>query len=84
MRDFHARVAKQVMQLALATPERWANQVKKATEAGFLNPNLNTSYEEMKRYLEEGNYNISVSNERHIQLEIGTFEKLLPRIFQRG
>jgi hypothetical protein len=28
MRDFHERVAKQIMNVALATPERWAHQVK--------------------------------------------------------
>ena len=73
MRDFHARVAKQIMNVALATPERWAHQVKKATEAGYLDPNITTTYEEMKKFVAEGNYTITVPNERHIQLEVGTF-----------
>jgi hypothetical protein len=84
MRDFQERVAKQIMNLALATPERWANQVKKATEAGFLKPSPASSYENMKKFIEEGNYKVSVPTERHIQLEIGTFEKILPLIFRRG
>ena len=73
MRDFHARVAKQIMNVALATPERWAHQVKKATEAGYLDPNITTTYEEMKKFVAEGNYTKTVPNERHIQLEVGTF-----------
>jgi hypothetical protein len=84
MRDFQERVAKQIMNLALATPERWANQVKKATQAGFLKPSPASSYENMKKFIEEGNYKVSVPTERHIQLEIGTFEKILLLIFRRG
>jgi hypothetical protein len=73
MRDFHARVAKQIVNVALATPERWAHQVKKATETGYLDPNITTTYEEMKKFVAEGNYTKTVPNERHIQLEVGTF-----------
>jgi hypothetical protein len=84
MRDFHARVAKQIMNVALATPERWAHHVRKATVAGYLDPNITTTYEEIKKFAAEGNYTITVPNERHIQLEVGTFDKLLPLIFSGG
>jgi hypothetical protein len=84
MRDFHARVAKQTMNAALATPKRWAHQVKKATEGGYLNPNTTTTYEEMKKVRRRGQLYVTVPNERNIQLEVGTFDKLLPLIFQRG
>ena len=81
---FHERVAKQIMNLALSTPERWAHQVKKATEAGFLSKDADMSYESMKKFVAEENYTISVPNERQIALEVATFDKLLPLIFRRG
>jgi hypothetical protein len=84
MRDFHERVAKRIMNVALATPERWAHQVKKATEAGYLKPNITITYEEMKKFVADGEYDVFVPTERHIQLEVGTFEKLLALIFRRG
>jgi hypothetical protein len=48
------------------------------------NPNITTTYEEIKKFAAEGNYTITVPNERHIQLEVGTFDKLLPLIFSGG
>jgi hypothetical protein len=47
-REFHERIAKKIMHLALATPERWASQVKKLN----LSADLQTvSYEEMKEFI---------------------------------
>ena len=38
----------------------------------------------MKKLVEDENFTIAVSNERHISLEAATFDKLLPHIFRRG
>jgi hypothetical protein len=84
IRDFHERVAKQIMNVALSTPERWAHQVKKATVAGFLKADADTSYATMKKFVEVGNFSVAISNERQIALEASTFDKLLPHIFHRG
>jgi hypothetical protein len=54
MRDFHARVAKQIMNVALATPERWAHRVKKARKPATWTPNITTIYEEMKTVRRRG------------------------------
>jgi hypothetical protein len=80
VRDFHERIAKQIMHLALATPTRWASQVKKL--------NLPTdqeavTYEEMKRFVGRDEYTVSVPTERHIQLEASVFEKVLRTMFDR-
>jgi hypothetical protein len=83
-RDFHERVAKATMSLALATPERWAGQVKKAIEAGYLKPDADTDYEKMKAFVGGGEYRVETSTERHITLEMGTFDKILPLLFRRG
>src|SRR5919201_1126923 len=34
-RDFEERIAKQIMNLVTATPERWASQIAKAQAAGY-------------------------------------------------
>jgi hypothetical protein len=83
-RDFHERVAKATMNLALSTPEMWASQVKKATEAGHMNPDADTSYEKMKEFMERGEFTVEVATERHIILEMGNFDKILPYFFNRG
>jgi hypothetical protein len=86
MRDFHERVAKLVLDVSLATPERWEAQVKRAREAGYLKdaPKVaELSYEQMKKFAREANFNISVRRERHIQLELETFNKMLPILLER-
>jgi Protein of unknown function (DUF4238) len=87
MRDFHEHVAKLVLDVSLATPERWAAQVKKAREAGYLKdvPKVaELSYEQMRKFAREANFNISVPRECHIQLEFETFNKMLPILLERN
>jgi hypothetical protein len=69
-RDFQARVAKQIMGLVLATPERYERQINKARADGSIKADLDLSYNEMKAFVEGGEYTIEVPTERHIQLEI--------------
>jgi hypothetical protein len=83
IRDFHERVATQIVRVALATPERWTREMEKARAAGAITSKRDVSYEEMKKFVESGNYTMSLRTERHIQLEAGSFEKVLPFIFRR-
>jgi hypothetical protein len=83
VRDFQERVAKTILGIVLATPERWESQVKRAKAAGFIDPNANTNYDAMKQFAEKG-YTVEVANERLIRLEFNTFDKILPLIFRRG
>jgi hypothetical protein len=86
VRDFHERVAKMVLNVTLATPKRWEAQVKKVREAGYLKdvPKVaELSYEQMKKFAREANFHISVPRERHIQLELETFNKMLPILLER-
>jgi Protein of unknown function (DUF4238) len=71
------------MKLAPATPERWAGQMEKARAAGAITSDRDVSYEGMKKFVESGNYTMSLRTERHIQLEAGSFEKVLPFMFRR-
>ena len=84
IRKFHEQVAKRILDLVLATPERWEGQVKKAKAAGFIKAEATADYEAMKRFAEEDRYKVEVANERLIQLEVDTFDKILPLIFRRG
>jgi len=83
-RDFHERVAKRIMDLVVATPERWAGQVAKATKEGFLSPDADTNYEKMKAFVREGEFSVETPTEQHITLEMETFDKILPYLFGRG
>jgi hypothetical protein len=80
VRDFHERIARQVMNLALATPQRWSNQKKKLN---LSEDQEAVTYEEMKAFVERKDYTVSVPTETHIQLEAGTFEKVLQTMFER-
>jgi hypothetical protein len=81
-RDFHERTAKAIMSLALSTRERWESQVRQAKAAGYMK-DADTDYEKMKSFFEKGEYNIEVSTNRHIALEMGTFDRILPLLFER-
>lgn len=82
VRDFHERVSKQMMQLALATPQRWATQIRKAREAGYITGD-DVDYAQVKSFFDEGKYKIEVSTQRHLQLELNAFDKVLPYIVER-
>jgi Protein of unknown function (DUF4238) len=83
IRDFHERVAKVILDFTLATPERWARHVKGATEAGFMHPDADTDYAKAKEFQEKIEFRLELATNRHIQLEMDTFDKILPLFFQR-
>lgn len=80
VRDFHEQIARRIMNLALATPERWANQKKKLKLSADHEA---VTYEDMKTFVERKDYTITVPTERHIQLEAGTLEIVLQTMFDR-
>jgi Protein of unknown function (DUF4238) len=83
-RDFHERVAKATMAVALETPERWARQVAKATEDGYLPPDADADYERMRAFVRQDAFRVETPTERHIALEMDAFDKILPYLFKRG
>lgn len=77
MRDFHERVAKRMMDLSLATQERWEGQMAQLCAAGGkVNDNL--SYEDMKSFHEGGQYKVSVRREYQIGVEF----RLMPTVLE--
>jgi hypothetical protein len=83
IRDFHGQVAKRVLDVMLATPERWAAQAKKIRDAGELKHLPELSYEELKEFARRTDFTVSVSTDHHIKLELETFNKMLPILLKR-
>lgn len=77
VREFHERVARTMMDLTLAKPERWESSVRQARAAGHLPADNNATYEQVKAFHERGEYKVSVSTAHHIGLEFHVFESVL-------
>jgi hypothetical protein len=83
IRDFHERVSFQMLELTLATKERWESQVQRAKAAGHMEGVADVPYETLKEQFKPGNFRLTLPNERHLQLELQTFDKALPYLFDR-
>jgi hypothetical protein len=77
VREFHERVARMMMDLTLAKPERWGSSVQQARAAGHLHADNNVTYEQVKAFHERGEYKVNVSTAHHIGLEFHVFEPVL-------
>src|SRR4029078_201778 len=81
-RPFQENVAKQVMDLALASRERWEGEMRQMKKAGWeLNDNI--TYEQLKDFHERGEYEIAVNQEWHIGLELKGFDVVLRTLVHR-
>lgn len=77
IRDFHERVAKRMMDLSLATKERWEGQMAQLrARGGPVNDDL--TYEDMKAFHEAGQYKVTVRRE----YQIGTEFRLMPTVLE--
>jgi hypothetical protein len=85
MKDFHHEVMTRMMQTALATRERWASQVAQAKAARYIDPDADADahYETIKARVDGGHYRFQFPREKHIALELSTFDKVLPLLFHR-
>jgi hypothetical protein len=81
LRDFHEQVIDRVFQVALETPERWANHVKSMGEGNNFSK---LSFEEAKRFFQKADFSVTVPRERHIQIEVQTFNDMLPIMLERN
>jgi hypothetical protein len=82
-RDFREQVAKRIMHLATATPERWASQVAQAKAAGAISKDADTDYAKVREMVVDDGYRIEVSTEEHISKEMQSLDTILPCIFER-
>lgn len=82
-RQFQAQIAERVIDLALATKERWESQIRQLKKSG-ADLDYNVTYEDMKMFYENKEYSIEVARERHIHLESVGIKAILPCLFQRN
>lgn len=83
LRRFHAEVAHRIMDLTLATPERYANEVRRARAAGFVDT-ADVPYEQMREFVEQERFRIEVPTTRHVQLELELLETVVPLLHERS
>lgn len=84
MEEFQARIMKQAMRMATATPERWASQIRQMEVAGELpEEHSRVTYEDMKKFVEDEAYEINFVPGHHLGIELETFNEILPLIFAR-
>jgi hypothetical protein len=82
---FMADISRKIMAIALATPERWASQIEQMQAAGFCREGeREVTYEEMKEFIESGEYDIKVARSWQIGMEFKTFEPVLKSMVKRA
>lgn len=81
-RKFRADIAERIMDLALASKERWESQVRRMKEAG-IEVNDAVTYEDIKKFHEGKKYTFEVATEHHIRMEFVGIEAILPYLNQR-
>jgi len=70
-------------QMLVSEKEVFEHHIKKAREAGYLNPENNSTYEQVKRFVEGGEYDFEFSPEGNLRIELETFDKILPLLGKR-
>lgn len=79
----HEQVMKRVMDLTLATKERYESSFAKAARAGALRSDEILPYEQMRDFIDRGEYSISVSTTHHVGQELKLVDTVLPLLGQR-
>lgn len=69
--------------MLVSEKEVFEHHTRKAKEAGYLNPANNATYEEVKRFVEGGEYDFEFSSEGSLRVELETFNKILPLLGER-
>lgn len=81
-RGFQAQIAERIMDIVLASEERWNSQVAQMKAAG--RDVGDASYESIKEFHESKRYTVEVAREFHIAMEFKGIEAVLPYFFARG
>lgn len=83
VREFHERVARMIMDVTLAKPERWEAQMRRARKVGHIPVTSKVTYEQAKEFHERGEYTVTVPTTRHIGYEFHVFEPVLRTLVNR-
>lgn len=69
--------------MLVSDPRIWERMVRKAQEAGHISADV-PSFEHMKRFVEERQYEIEFTAEGNLRVEFNAFNTLLPLLGQRS
>lgn len=83
VRQFMEQTAKVMLDVALATPERWASQLRRAKASGAISSDADVPYERLRERYRNGEYEIQVSTARHIDIEFKTHDPVLRTLVAR-
>lgn len=82
-RKFHEDVAKKIMELTVATKERYESSLAGAKEAGVLNSGGDVTYEQARNFVERREFKVDVPTTRHVALEMQSIDTVLPLLVER-
>lgn len=83
MRRFQEQIAKRILALAAAAPERWASQIRQIKAEGALPPDADEDYQKVREFVEADQYRITVPTGRHLAMELKSLDTVLPFFFHR-
>lgn len=83
MSDFHRDVAEQFMSISVSSKEIWESQTKEMRRSGVL-VEESVTYEDMKRFHENKNYEIKVEQTHLIGLELKMSELIFEHLSKRS
>ena len=81
LRGFHEQVAKRVMDVTLATKDRWEGQVARMRADGV--PVNDMTYEDVKSFHKSDQYKVTLAREYHIGTEFKMMDTVLESLGQR-
>jgi hypothetical protein len=83
MSDFHRDIAARIMSISVSSKDIWESQTKQMRDNG-VHVKEGVTYEDMKRFHEEGNYEIGINQTYLIGLELKMVEPVLEQLAQRS
>jgi hypothetical protein len=72
-----------IMNTLTSSETMYESEIRRSKEAGFIRPELNVPFHQMKDFVKHEAYTISIPTQRHIHTEFTVFNDVLDKIAQR-
>lgn len=82
-RKFRDQTSRLIMNAVLSSKETFEHHVKRAKEAGFIDPDANASYEDAVDFERRQQFRIEVAREEHIRVEFEVQDTVLQLLGRR-
>ena len=83
-RELKEQIAMMALEAITSTPERFAAHVHRAQADGFIDPDVKVDHAEIREMIERDAFAMTVPTTEHLQVEMASFDEVLPYIFERG